>query len=85
MRQRKPQFDQHRYRATDGNDEVILVGGGRRAYLWVGENDEAPPTSTPRTTRTFSGAEGLRALARAILREVPAPKKKRSRALGKEE
>lgn len=43
--------------------EINLVRGGRRAYLWIGNSDEC--------LAHFSGPQALRALARAILAEVP--------------
>ncbi len=48
---------------------INLVAGGRNAYLWF--SGEAGSN-----VGTASGAAALRALARAILKEVPAPKKR---------
>ena len=48
-----------------GNGEVILVRGGKRAYLWF-EGDLAETSNVG----SLSGAATLRRLARAILKEV---------------
>jgi hypothetical protein len=67
-----------RFAAKQKTGTVHLVGGGVRAYLWC-----AAPFDAGGLT-TLHGPTTLRKLARAILREVPAPKKpkprKRSRA-----
>lgn len=44
--------------------ELLLVKGGRNAYLWVGDRD---------VVITFSGPSTLRKLATAILNEVGDP------------
>lgn len=49
--------------------ELIIVRGGRNAYLWIGDaRDEN--TDHPRECVTISGGATLRKLARAILAEV---------------
>jgi len=54
--------------ATDAGT-IRLIEGGRNAYLWFsGESGSSVGTA--------SGASALRALARAILKEVPPPKKR---------
>lgn len=50
--------------------ELILVGTGRRAYLWAGPRDRQDDGPY-----TFSGPVALRKLAYEILRTVPARKK----------
>ena len=47
----------------DNGLEVVLVGHGRRTYLWADGNHN-------RLVNTVSGVKTLRALARAILNEV---------------
>lgn len=49
---------------------VNLTGGGALAYLWIGDKDNAHLT-------TVIGPAALHRIARAILREVPAPKKRK--------
>lgn len=49
--------------------ELIFLAGGRSSYLWVGPDDERQAT-----IYTFSGPAALRALAKAILAEIPSPK-----------
>ena len=49
--------------------ELILVRGGRYAYLWVGDGRDENPTN-PRACVTFCGSLTLRKLAYAILAEV---------------
>lgn len=46
-----------------GLDVTLIAGGKRRTYLWVGCDHN-------RLVATVSGEKTLRALARAILREV---------------
>lgn len=46
-----------------GLEVALIKGGPRRAYLWVGCDHN-------RLVSTISGAGTLRALAKAILREV---------------
>jgi hypothetical protein len=58
----------HVFTAKQLTGEFIVVRGGRRAYLWVAEPGG--------TVATLHGQETLRKLARAILREVPAPRKR---------
>lgn len=72
MRVRKPEEKHHAFRATEHTCEILLVRGGRHSYLWVGEE------SAGSRVYTFTGQQGLRALARAILREVPARKTRNS-------
>jgi hypothetical protein len=56
--------DHHRAHFMNGDiDEIILVAGGKSAYLWIGREKASPSV--------FSGAKSLRRLARAILAEVP--------------
>ena len=50
--------------------EILVVKGGRRAYVWVGGDENQ--------VLIVQGAATLRKLARAILREVPVPKRKPS-------
>ncbi len=52
---------------------IHLVAGGRNAYLWFA-SEHCPNL---RGVGTASGAAALRALARAILEEVPPPKTKK--------
>ena len=47
--------------------DIVLVPGGLRAYLWIGPSDEE---RRPGTVYTVSGAKALRALAKAVLKEV---------------
>lgn len=56
----------------DGGGPVILVGRGRTAYL-VAHAREG------RNYESVSGPKTLRALARAILRTVPAPRRTKRR------
>jgi hypothetical protein len=52
---------------TDRKDgEVLLVRGGRRAYLWAGKT-----TVDKSGCVTVSGTVTLRKLAKAILAEIP--------------
>lgn len=76
MRQRKPQLNSHAFDATEGTRELILVKGGRHAYLWAGLLDGSG------ATYIFSGVGALRALARAILRETTPKPKPRGRKKG---
>lgn len=67
-RQIKPKASHHVFSAY-GDDygvvaDVHLVQGGRRAYLWIGRR------GVPQGTVTLSGPKFLRALAKAILKEV---------------
>jgi hypothetical protein len=50
---------------------AVLVPKGVNAYLWIGPRDEETDRAT---VYTFSGAVALRRLARAILKELPAPR-----------
>jgi hypothetical protein len=50
---------------------IVLVKGGRRAYLWIGE------TKTDSHLATFAGPQALRMLAESILQEIPAKPRKR--------
>jgi hypothetical protein len=50
----------------DNRGELLVVRGGRRAYLWIGNR---PEESSPYCV-TFSGSLTLRKLAYAILAEV---------------
>jgi len=70
MRVLPPSEKDHRFRATERDGEVILVGGRRNAYLWIGPAE----ASSQKDVYTVSGPVGLRALARAILREIPCQK-----------
>ena len=55
-----------RIRSKRGNGEIVLIRGGRQAYLWAG-----PTAGSPRMdVYTLSGEKTLRALAYAILGEV---------------
>lgn len=65
-RVKKPADSWHRIRVrNDDNDgELLLVKGGRRAYLWVGK--DVPENGN----LVFSGKVALRRLAKEILREV---------------
>lgn len=62
-----------RFAAKQKTGTVHLVGGGKRAYLWCALPDGS---SAWANVVTLSGPATLRKLARAILREVPAPKKR---------
>ncbi len=59
-----------RFAAKQKTGPVHLVSGGRRAYLWCA------PSEYGWAVTTLHGPATLRKLARAILREVPAPKKR---------
>lgn len=61
---------QHVFRARDNGAEVILVGGGRFAYLYF-----SPVPGY--LTGALSGPRTLRALAKAILKEVPETRKRK--------
>lgn len=52
-----------------GHGELLLVAGRQRAYLWIGS--EGLPA-----VMLVSGPATLRRLAREILKEVPAPRKR---------
>lgn len=69
-RQVRPEFDCHVFRARDNGSEVILVGGGRLAYLSF-----APTPGN--LTGSLSGPQTLRALAKAILKEIPDTRKRK--------
>ena len=76
MRQVKPEHKAHRWSAERSgisalDADVTLVGSGRFSYVWVGRNDEV--------LAVLSGPGELRSLARAILREVPAPRKRKAK------
>lgn len=60
-------------RATDER-EVVLVKGGRLAYIWLGQTIDGRLH-----TATLTGEATLRALAHAILAEVDRPKRKGGR------
>lgn len=47
--------------SDSGNEELILVSGGKRAYLWSRDG-------------TYSGQQSLRKFAKAILNEIPRKK-----------
>ncbi len=70
VKQVKNTHPHHVFTAHERGHELLLVGGGRNAYLWVGPRDGG----IGGTIYTFVGQQTLRALARAILREVPARK-----------
>jgi len=53
-----------RYMETRGGITMVLVQGGKRAYLWIGK------ASDDTYLATFQGPCALRALAKAILAEV---------------
>lgn len=60
----KPKEKHHVFQIrSDHGDDVILVGSGKRAYLWAGAKPQHGCT-------TVSGPATLRALAKAILKEV---------------
>ena len=67
----KPKFEFHRLRLVEagaGNHyphELVLVGSGRRSYLWV-----RVVSGDHSYMGSFSGPKTLRALAKAILAEV---------------
>lgn len=68
----KPRQKHHRIRLVERGAfcpvKLVLVAGGRRnTYLWIGSMN-----GVERPCFTLSGPESLRALARAILREIPA-------------
>lgn len=67
---RVQQPSQHRIRIRDDGDdgELLLVRGGQSAYLWAGPDKGGGYISI------ISGPATLRALARAILKEVPKPR-----------
>jgi hypothetical protein len=46
-----------------GNELIVVAGGKRRTFLWIGEADGE-------CLATFGGAAALRALAKAILEQV---------------
>lgn len=54
-----------KFSAREVKREISLVGGGKRSYLWVG-----PVKGEPGFVYTFSGEKFLRALAKAIMKEV---------------
>jgi hypothetical protein len=79
MRATKPKHKDHAFRGIEkntrtklemDNSEITLVKGGRLAYLSVGR-------VIGDSDYTFTGASALRKLAKAILREIPAPKPKK--------
>ena len=45
--------------------DIVLVPGGRRAYLWIG------PANGNGSVYTVSGVAALKAIARSILLELP--------------
>lgn len=60
----KTEEKHHTFRIiSDHGDDVILVGKGKQAYLWAGAKPLCGCT-------TVSGQKTLRALAKAILKEV---------------
>ena len=68
MRPYKPAAQSgHLFGACEGDSEIIVVGRGRRSYLWVGPRINLRP-SARKQVHTFSGPVGLRRLAFAILR-----------------
>lgn len=64
---RKPTEKHHlvRLEDDDARGELLLVGKGRMAYLWVGNY-----LDKPQGLCTFSGPKTLRKLARHILATV---------------
>ena len=56
--------DHFMFQAVEDENEIVLVDKGRHAYLWVGRSDDTG------NIYTFSGPLALRALARAILKNV---------------
>ena len=79
MRQLEPEVEYHKFRAVQAYSELLLIGSGSDACLWAG------PVGVmgTMTIHTFSGPASLRALARAILKFVPAPKPKRKKGRSK--
>lgn len=76
-RQIKPDAD-HSFRATEIGPRAtyeIEFGKGRLAYLWF--------RGGPDGVGYLGGAATLRALAHAILREIPAPKPKKRKGGGR--
>lgn len=77
-RLKKPEKDWHQIRICEAghtlqpNHELVLTGTGANAYLWVGPEERGRGQ-----IYTFSGQETLRALAKQILKHVPARKKRR--------
>ena len=67
----KPKRDYHtvRLRGDSNNGEILLIGTGRKAYLWAGVDGNYEPL-------TFSGQQTLRKFAKAILRAIPERKRK---------
>ena len=70
----KPQHAHHTFRLLDKENELLLVGKGSHAYLWVGPIQDGK-------AHVLGGQQALRALARAILRNVP-PRKPHQRVHG---
>lgn len=53
---------------SDGDDgELLIVGKGKQAYLWIGRD-------VGNECVTFSGQQTLRKLARLVLKTIPAKK-----------
>jgi hypothetical protein len=61
----KPQHKDHALRMRDdaGDGELLIVGKGRNAYLWVGKDRGGSPVCT------FSGKKALRRFAEKILED----------------
>lgn len=64
MRQVKPKSDHHTFCGRERNRQIVLVGKGRGAYLWVGPTEG---NVLGGSVYSFSGTKTLRAFARAIL------------------
>lgn len=70
-KQRVPEHVHHAFRMVEEEMELVLVGFGRRSYIWVGPVSGADA----KEIYTFSGPKTLRKLAEAILTEIPARKR----------
>lgn len=66
MVEKRTRYDHNLGMDVIDTDELILVRGGKRAYLWTGDNVHSDPI------RVYCGPKTLRALAKAILKEIPA-------------
>jgi len=67
----KPERAYHtvRLRGDSNKGEILLVGTGRKAYLWAGVDGTNEPL-------TFSGQQTIRKFAKAILSAIPERRRK---------
>lgn len=79
MRRLRDEKPWHAFTASEdyktGTGKLVLVRGGRSTYLGI----HTETSARRRGHASFSGPANLRALARAILCTVPAPRKRKTK------